>query len=288
MRFDLHQHLWPDPFLAALRERRRPPRMDGWTLELGDAAFAIDPAAHDAGQRAAEGPDVIAIAVSAALGIDRLPASEAAELGAAWHEGALALGGPFAVWATGRDPDALRAALDRGAIGLELAADALAAPGALDALAPLLDTLGDRPLLVHPGPFADPSRADWWAPVVGYVAQLHAAWWAWVDGGRERFPRLPVLFAALAGLGPLHGERFRARGGQGRPVDPLTFVETSTYGTKGVDAIVRELGIDVVCRGSDAPYATPAPLAFDAAALHAIESANPRRLLAPALQEVLA
>jgi CheY-like chemotaxis protein len=25
------------------------------------------------------------------------------------------------------------------------------------------------------------------------VTQLHAAWWAWADGGRERFPQLPVL-----------------------------------------------------------------------------------------------
>src|SRR3712207_6858876 len=45
-----------------------------------------------------------------------------------------------------------------------------------------------------------PGRPGWWAPVVSYVAQLHAAWWAWVAGGRERWPRLRVCFAALAGL----------------------------------------------------------------------------------------
>ena len=198
-------------------------RRRAWTAGCSssqDAAFAIDPAAHDPERRAAAGPDVIAIGVSAALGIDRLPAAEAAELAAAWHEGAFALGGPFAVWATGRDPDALRAALDQGAIGLELAADALVAPDAFDTLAPLLQTLGDRPLFVHPGPSADPGRDGWWTPVVGYVSQLHAAWWAWADGGRERFPQLPVLFAALAGLGPLHGERYRARGGRSGPDGP--------------------------------------------------------------------
>jgi 6-methylsalicylate decarboxylase len=281
VRYDLHQHLWPAPFLAALRARTAAPRLDGWVLELADAAFAIEPDAHDPEQRAATGPDVIAIGVSAALGVDRLPTPEAAELAAAWHEGALALGDPFAVWATGRDADALHAALDQGAIGLELAADALVAPDAFDTLAPLLETLGDRPLFVHPGPSADPDRDGWWTPVVGYVSQLHAAWWAWADGGRERFPQVPVLFAALGGLGPLHGERFRARGGHGGPVDPLTFVETSTYGTQAVDATVRVLGIDVICRGSDLPYAAPAPLAFDAAALHAIDSANPHRLLTP-------
>ena len=56
-------------------------------------------------------------------------------------------------------------------------------------------------------------------------------------------------------------------------------METSTYGTQAVDAIVRVLGIDVVCRGSDLPYAPPASLQFDDAALHAIDSVNPHRLL---------
>jgi hypothetical protein len=122
---------------------------------------------------------------------------------------------------------------------------------------------------------------------VPYVAQLHAAWWAWADGGRERFPRLPVCFAALAGLGPLHGERQRARGGpRASTVDPLTFVETSSYGTQAVDAVIRVLGIDVVCHGSDQPYATPAALALGEAALHAIHTVNPGRLLAHATEEV--
>ena len=136
-----------------------------------------------------------------------------------------------------------------------------------------------RPLLVHPGPAgtADaPGRPVWWAPVVPYVAQLHAAWWAWADGGRARFPRLPVCFVALAGLGPLHGERQRARGGDGRAIDPLTFVETSSYGTQAVDAVVRVLGIDVVCHGSDRPYAAPPRPRSARAALHAIRVRQPR------------
>jgi hypothetical protein len=299
MPVDLHQHLWPAPFLAALRTRRRPPRLDGWTLELpGEAPFAVDPAAHDRSARAAladaDGLDLVCVAASAALGIDRLPAAEAAELAGAWLDGALELGEPFAVWAAAGleqpDPAALRSALDRGAIGLELAADALAAPGALDRLAPLLELLDEtgRALLVHPGPPGEDvsGRAAWWAPVVPYASQLHAAWWAWADGGRARFPRLPVCFAALAGLGPLHGERHRARGGRGGAIDPLTFVETSTYGTQAIDATLRVLGIDVVCHGSDRPYAAPAALALDPSALHALRVRNPRRLLAHARPEV--
>ena len=295
---DLHQHLWPAAFRAALRARRRPPRLDGWRLELPrERLCAIDPAAHDvqarAARAAADGDDLVCVAPSAALGLDRLPPDEVAELADAWLESALALPPPFRAWALPAGPDALRDALTRGAIGLEIGADLLAAPDGLAALAPLLQVLQDagRPLLVHPGPVdADiAGRPDWWEPVVPYVAQLHAAWWAWADGGRRRFPELPVCFAALGGLGPLHGERLRARGGDSAPVDPLTFVETSSYGTQAVDAVIRALGIDVVCHGSDRPYAEPTlPRLGSDAALHALRTTNPGRLLAHVPQEVTA
>jgi hypothetical protein len=94
------------------------------------------------------------------------------------------------------------------------------------------------------------------------------------------------LFVALAGLGPLHAERHRARGGGRTAIDPLTFVETSSYGTQAIDAVVRALGIDVVCNGSDRPYAAPPRPALGDAALHAIRTTNPGRLLAHSLEEV--
>jgi len=300
MTADLHQHLWPASFVAALRARRNGPRLEGWELYLpGERTCRIDPADHDPEARAAlaaaDGNALVCISPAASLGLDRLPPAQAQELAAAWLDGALALGGPFRTWAMAGiqepDPIALRTALDRGAIGLELGADALAAPEGLDRLAPLLGVLEERqaPLLVHPGPAGrddQPGRPAWWAPVVPYVAQLHAAWWAWIDGGRDRYPALPVCFAALAGLGPLHGERHRARGGDRAAIDPLTFVETSSYGKQAVDAVIRVLGIDVVCHGSDRPYAVSAPPALGDAALHAIRNRNPGRLLAHCLEEV--
>ena len=100
-----------------------------------------------------------------------------------------------------------------------------------------------------------------------------------MTAGRERWPRLRVCFVALAGLAPLHGERHRARGGEPQAVDPLTFVETSSYGERAIDAVGRVLGIDVICHGSDRPYATSRLPDLGVAALHAVRVSNPARLL---------
>jgi hypothetical protein len=53
-----------------------------------------------------------------------------------------------------------------------------------------------------------------------------------------------------------------------------------------VDAVVRVLGIDVVCHGSDRPYAAPSDPGLGEAARRAIRSVNPGRMLAHQLEEV--
>ena len=79
--------------MLALRARRRPPCLRGWVLELyGGDRFVIDAAQHDPQARLAGGEDLIGLAPSAALGIDRLPAAEAAELAEAWLDAAPAAG----------------------------------------------------------------------------------------------------------------------------------------------------------------------------------------------------
>ena len=93
--------------------------------------------------------------------------------------------------------------------------------------------------------------------MVSYVQQMHAAWFAFRVHGRPRHPRLRVCFAMLAGLAPLHSERFAARAGDRGVVDQDVFLEISSYGTRAVDATVRVLGIDVLVNGSDRPYASP-------------------------------
>ena len=57
-----------------------------------------------------------------------------------------------------------------------------------------------------------------------------------------------------------------------------TYVDTSSYGRQGIDALTRVLGIDVIVLGSDRPYAEPADAQLGDAARHAISVTNPRRL----------
>ncbi len=296
---DVHQHVWTPPLLDALRARTRPPRLDGSTLHVAGAPpFAADPADHDVPRRVelarADGLDVAVVALSAGLGVAGLPPDDAAPLLAAYHEGALGLPEPFRAWAAAGtvepDTDALENLLDKGFVGLELSATALADAAGYARCAPLLAALERRgaPLLVHPGPAVPvPDGAPaWWGPVVDHVPQMHAAWFAFRAFGRPMFPRLRVCFALLAGLAPLHGERLRSRGGadaggaveRGR-VDLDAFVDTSSYGPKAIDAVVRVLGVDVVVHGSDRPWAGPAGTGLGDAADAVVHRANPTRLL---------
>jgi 6-methylsalicylate decarboxylase len=297
---DVHQHLWPEPLIEALRARTATPRLRGWTLEVaGEGDYEVDPASHDVEARAAgaiaDGLDLALVSLSSPLGIEALPPDEAAELLAAYHDGVLGLPAPFGAWAaaclTEVDPAALARELDRGFVGLQLPATALLDRAGYDRAAPLLEVLEamGKPLCVHPGPvrLAGPEAAArranpaWWPAIVSYVQQMHAAWFAFRVHGRPRHPRLRVCFALLAGLAPLHGERFAARTGDRNVVDEDVFLEVSSYGTRAVDATVRVLGIDAVVNGSDRPYAEPVELDLGPAAAHALRSANPLRLLQP-------
>jgi 6-methylsalicylate decarboxylase len=312
---DVHQHVWPEALIAALRARRRPPRMRGWILELaGEPDYEVDPAAHDVEARAAladtDGLDLALVSLSSPLGIEWLAPDEAGELLEAYHEGVLALPAPFGAWAAAClseiDPPALERELDRGFVGLQLPATALLDAAGYDRVGPLLEVLERcrKPLLVHPGPaggvgsvaqeigdvwvareVSDRSvtreTPPWWPAIVSYVQQMHAAWFFFRAHGRSRHPDLKVCFALLAGLAPLHGERFAARTGDRNVIDEDVFLEVSSYGTRAVDATVRVLGIDPLVNGTDRPYGEPVRLDLGAAAIHALRSVNPLRLLEP-------
>lgn len=297
---DVHQHLWDDGFVQALRSRRAAPRLEGWTLHLdGQAPMGIAPEDHSIPARTrlvrADGLRRALVSLSAPLGVEWLPHGEAAPLLDAYHEGAAALPPEFGAWAAASlyeaDAGALERTLERGFAGLQLPATALADDSGYLRCAPLLRLLEARglPLFIHPGAAPPgPRNPAWWPALVDYVHQMHQAWFAFYAFGRSRHPRLRVCFALLAGLAPLHGERLAARDPSGQwkgAIDPGVFVETSSYGPRAVDAAIRVLGVDAVVYGTDRPYAGP-PDAGDftlgEAAGHAIRTANPCRLLTPA------
>ena len=297
-RFDVHQHLWPEPFLAALERRTEPPCLrrsrDGLTLVLaGEPEAPFDPAPHDPAHRRDEirgdGVDRVLVSMSSPLGVETLPRAEAQPVLDAWHDGVFALGEPFGVWGAvalddprGEDVAAL---LDRGATGVSLPAGAFATEAGARQVRPILAALEarDRPLLVHPGaaPAGTPAL-PWWPACVGYVAELHAAWHgfgAWVRPAHET---LRVVFVALAGAAPLHVERSAARGGPALAAfDPLTFYETSSYGPRAIEAVGGVVGVDQLVHGSDRPVVGNPPVhRLGPAGDHALASANPARLLA--------
>ncbi len=87
----------------------------------------------------------------------------------------------------------------------------------------------------------------------------------------------------LGGLAPLHAERLAARGGPSGAVhDQHTFFDTSSYGPRAIDAMLRVAGVDRLLYGSDRPVVAPQSLApLGAAAERAIAVVNHERL-APA------
>lgn len=303
---DVHQHLWTDEFLDRLRARTQVPYVRGWTLHTAaEPPFEIDPQGHDVTRRIAADHEsevgTACLSLSAPLGIEALPRPQASLLIDAWHRGVSALPAHFRAWASvpSFEPSELvdtsaavhRLLADDRFVGLQLPANQVDTPGAWERHGALLlaaETAG-KPVFIHPG--AVPATAlrgrvpGWWDPVVSYVGQLSAAWWGWhAFDGRALFPELRLVFAAGAGLAPTQVERQLLRGGTSVPVDPNLFVDTSCYGPRALDSLVRHLGIDALVLGSDRPYGEPARTLFGPAATHAIRVANPARLLDAARQ----
>ena len=295
---DVHQHLWPDELVDRLRARSRAPYLRGWRLHTdGEPPYDVDPDAHDVAARVAAdreaGVGQACLSLSAPLGIEQLSPPSARLLVDAWHRGVRELPIHFRAWASvpGGDVDVAelrRLLAEDRFVGVQVPATDVPTPFAWERVAQVLlvAELAGKPVFVHPGP--QPRRVlagrlpDWWAPVVGYSAQMQAAWWGWhAFGGRTLFPRLKVVFGAGAGLAPVFVERHAMRGGGRVTVDRDVFVDSSGTGTRALEALVRVLGIDGLVLGSDRPYAEPLTELLGEAATHAVRVVNPARLLEP-------
>jgi predicted TIM-barrel fold metal-dependent hydrolase len=302
---DVHQHLLGEALIEALARRTEAPmlvrRRDGWTFRVAaepDSVLTFD--ATDAELRRADlgedGFDRALVALSTALGIETLPAEDSRALIEAHHQGIEALPPEFGGWgavplaAAELDPADVDTALDRGCVGISLPAAALIDPFAVERLHPLLARLEQRdaPLFVHPGPVGGlptPEAAHlphWWPALTDYVAQMQAAWFAFLHAGRRAHPRLRVLFAMLAGGAPLHLERYAARRGVPAPdPDPLVFYDTSSYGPRMIGAVAEQVGAAQLVYGSDRPVVDPRRPQLDPDLRLALVATNPRRLLNP-------
>lgn len=284
IKIDIHQHLWTEPLVQALAERREPPfvRSERGVTVLflaGERPYVIDLSAEVPARRAAlvelDGLDRALFCLSSPLGIESLPREQSLPLIDAYHDGVLSLDGPFGVWgaiALDRpDPDDVDRAIGRGCVGLSLPAGALCGVDALSRLHTVLarlELLG-APLLVHPGPgpglaasraMGEAALADplWWPALTRYVADMQAAWLAFLAAGRLQHPELRVVFSMLAGLAPLHAERLASRGGPAPYVpDPLVFYDTSSYGPSAVRTLAELVGTQQLLYGSDRPVVEP-------------------------------
>lgn len=259
--FDVHQHLWPEQFQAALARRRTPPRLRGSVLELEhQGIFEVDLDSYSLEARLREldrdGIDDVVVSLAPTLGIELLPDEEAEPLLAAYHEGILELAGEpsgrIRAFAAGR--------VLNGFVGASVAAGAL---GDLDRLSPMLDELTRREevLFVHPG-LAEVRAGTpaWWPAVVDYTAQMQAAYAAWIAGGVERWPELRVVFALLAGGAPFQFERWRSRGFDVRGLlRPNLYFETASYGRRALELCLATFGVGQLLYGSDSPVIDPQP-----------------------------
>jgi 6-methylsalicylate decarboxylase len=270
-RYDVHQHLWPEQLIAALRARSERPRLRGSVLELEEGAFETDLGEHDLDRRLAlldqHELDVAVISLQPTVACERQP-----DLAEAYHEGVLELvaaaGGRLAAFACGERRE--------GFVGACVSARRLVS--GIDELAEELVGAGQA-LFVHPGyPSAGPEDAPaWWAAAVDYTGQMQAAYAAWLARGRSE---LPVLFSILAGGGPFQLERLRERGGEIAAAANVYF-DTASYGKLALGLVAEACGATQLVHGSDVPVMNPGPTLAALSELDLLDAAasdNPGRL----------
>ena len=263
--FDVHQHLWPEQLVAALRARSHPPRIEGDELILGEGTFEAELEAHSLEARLAlmdaAGIDVAVVSLQPTLACDGIP-----ELVDAYHEGILEL-----VEAAGGRLRAFAVAECREGF----AGACVPAPAVVGGVGDLAGELvaARQALFVHPGPVPPPPPGSppWWPALVDYPAQMQAAYAAWLTSGN---PELRIVFAFLAGGGPFQLERLRARGGEVPPM--AIYYDTASYGPLALRLTGEACGPNCLVFGSDAPV-------MDARA--AVASVEAARVAEAALRE---
>jgi len=284
--YDLHQHLWPEAFVAALRVRKHPPRLTNDELVTVEGRFPIALEAHVPANRVRaldrDAIDVAVLSLQASLGLEALADDERRELEEIWSQGAREIvadgGGRF----LGVAPSSVR----DGFVGVSLDASSLLD---LDSTAPLLDEAARRdcPVFVHPeaAPRPPEVRPSWWTWVVDYPRQMQASYLAWLASGRVRWPTVRIVFALLAGGAPFQLERLTHRGVDVRSaLDPNVFFDVASYGRRSIELCIETFGVTQLVYGSDTPVIESgetlrAVRGFGDSVTHILQTETPTRLL---------
>jgi hypothetical protein len=284
--YDVHQHLWPESFIGALRARDSPPFLSGSELGTSEGRFELDLDSHAVTTRLKalddDAVDVAVLSLQPSLGLERLEPHDCHRLEETWVEGmrelVAASDGRFVALSPSRPRD--------GFVGVSVGSSVLVE---LDRHAAVLDAaaLDDLVVFVHPdaGARPDPARPAWWEWVVGYPARMQAAYLSWLALGRERWPTLRVLFAMLAGGGPFQLERLARRGVDVRSaLDPNVYFDVSSHGRRAIELCIETFGVSQLAYGSDTPVIDPKPTldavrGFGDAVTHVLQTDTPASLL---------
>jgi 6-methylsalicylate decarboxylase len=284
--YDVHQHLWPESFIAALRARETPPFLTGSELVTREGQFDVELGSHAVATRLHAlddaGVDVAVLSLQPSLGLEMLEPDDCRRLEETWVEGmrelVAASDGRFVALSPSRPRD--------GFVGVSVGSSVLVE---LDRYAAVLDAAAASEVVVfvHPdaGGRADPAHPAWWEWVVGYPARMQAAYLSWLAFGRERWPTLRVLFAMLAGGGPFQLERLARRGVDVRSaLDPDVYFDVSSHGRRAIELCIETFGVSQLAYGSDTPVIDPKPTldavrGFGDAVTHVLQTDTPSSLL---------
>lgn len=284
--YDLHQHLWPERFVATLRARTAPPLLTRDELVTSEGRFVVDVSSHEPEARIRaldrDGIDIAVLSLQSTLGLERLGPGEQDELEELWAEEmrgiVSASGGRFLALAPSR--------VRGGFPGVSLGASSLLD---LDRAGPLLDAAAEHGCLVFVHPEADgppvESKPSWWSWALGYTAQMQAAYLSWLSSGRDRWPDLRIVFAILAGGAPFQLERLTHRGVNVRSaLDPNTFFDVATFGRRAIELVIETFGVHRLVYGSDTPVVDPGPTlaairGFGDSVTYVLQTETPTELL---------
>jgi hypothetical protein len=286
VRYDVHQHLWPESFIDALRARAEVPFLRDDRLTTIEGTFTIPLDRHRLERRLElldeDEVDVAIVSLQPGLGVESLDAHEREELELTWVEGVRPLvagcGGRLLAHAPWR--------ILEGFVGTSIGASALLDEGVGAEILHRVDDVGGL-VFVHPDTLAPipASRPEWWQWVAGYTGQMQQAYLAWIGDLRERYPSIRIIFAILAGGAPIQHERLVHRGAHVRGfLDPNTLFDTASYGRRALELCIETFGVDRLVYGSDVPVLDPTPTlravrGLGDAVAQLIQTDNTRRVL---------